>query len=217
MTTRSKRDDVLKVIVEAREKGTVPDLYYADLRGADLRGANLIYANLRGADLYGANLRDADLRGANLHAANLSYANLHDTNLHDTNLYGANLHAANLSYANLIYANLRDADLHAANLHAADLRGAIWYGLYLNGMRSGDAIHVPTSGGWQTSVGCWTGTLDELEALISGNVGWPEAKGEECDRRRPELIAFIALARAHEAYHSEAVDEIRRARGGDKA
>ena len=101
---------------------------------------------------------------------------------------------------------------NGANLHAA-----IWYGLYLNGMQSGDAIHVPTSGGWQTSVGCWTGTLDELEALIGTNTGWPEAVGEECDQRRPSLQAFIQLARAHEAYHPDAVDEIIAAQGGGES
>ena len=135
MTTPSKRDAVLKAIVEARENGNAVDLRYADLRYADLRGANL--------------------------------------------------------------------------------RGAVWYGLYLNGMRSGDAIHVPTSGGWRTCVGCWTGTLDELEAMIATNTGWPEAVGEECDKRRPELQAFITLARAHEAYYPDAVDKIIAAQGGD--
>lgn len=152
MTTRLNRDDVLRAVVEAREKGND-----VDLRGAILRGADLRYMDLRGA-----NLRYADLRGADLRGANLS-----------------------------------DADLH----------GALWKGLQVTGLRSGSAVHVPTSGGWQTHVGCWTGTLDELEALIATNTGWPEAAGEECDRRRPSLEAFIALARAHEAYYQDAVDD----------
>ena len=41
MTTHLKRDDVLKAIVEAREKGNGAHLYGAHLYGADLRGARM--------------------------------------------------------------------------------------------------------------------------------------------------------------------------------
>ena len=49
--------------------------------------------------------------------------------------------------------------------------------------------------GWQMQIGCWEGTVDELETMIAGNTGWPEAYGGMCDRRRPGLQAWIALAR----------------------
>ena len=46
MTTR---DDVVRIVAEARRAFVLPDLRGANLRGADLQGANLRGANLRGA------------------------------------------------------------------------------------------------------------------------------------------------------------------------
>lgn len=43
------RDEVLKIISDAREQGKRPDLREADLRGADLNSADLNYADLSGA------------------------------------------------------------------------------------------------------------------------------------------------------------------------
>ena len=76
MTTR---DDVVRIVAEARDAVVSPDL----------RGANLWGANLLGADLWGANLQVADLRGANLQGANLQGANLRGANLQVANLRGA--------------------------------------------------------------------------------------------------------------------------------
>lgn len=59
------REEVLKVVAEARSAGSVPNLRDADLRGADLHG------NLQCVDLQGADLRGADLRGANLQYSSL--------------------------------------------------------------------------------------------------------------------------------------------------
>ena len=73
MTTR---DDVMRIVAEARDAAVSPNLRGASLRGASLRGANL-----RGADLQGANLQGADLQGANLQGADLYGANLHGANL----------------------------------------------------------------------------------------------------------------------------------------
>ncbi len=67
------RDEVLRIIKEAREKGDRPDLYWADMRGADLHDADL-----RGADLHVADLRDANLREADLSMADLSMTDLTD-------------------------------------------------------------------------------------------------------------------------------------------
>ena len=90
------RDEVFRIIKEAREKGDRPDLRDANLREADLRGSDLHGANLSGADL-----READLHGANLHGANLRGSDLHGANLHGANLCVADLRGANLCEANL--------------------------------------------------------------------------------------------------------------------
>ena len=70
------RDEVLRIVREAWERGDRADLSGANLRGADLRGANLSWANLSGANLRWANLSGANLSWANLRGANLSWANL---------------------------------------------------------------------------------------------------------------------------------------------
>ena len=79
MSTPLTRDEVLRIVREARKRGE-----RADMHGANLRGANLSGANLRGADMHGANLR-----GANLSWANLRWANLRGANLRGANLQGA--------------------------------------------------------------------------------------------------------------------------------
>lgn len=43
--------------------------------------------------------------------------------------------------------------------------------------------------------GCWHGTPDDLRTLIAGD-DWPEARGDEQDRRRPGLTALADLADA---------------------
>ena len=55
------RDEVLRIIKEAREKGDRPNLYGANLYGADLHGADLRGANLSDANLYWADLSMTDL------------------------------------------------------------------------------------------------------------------------------------------------------------
>ena len=74
--TRMTREDVTRIVGEAREHGERANLYGANLYGANLYGANLRGANLRGANLRGADLRGADLGGADLGGANLRGAYL---------------------------------------------------------------------------------------------------------------------------------------------
>ena len=45
------REEVLKIIADAREKDERPDLRGANLRGVDLRGVDLRWVDLRGANL----------------------------------------------------------------------------------------------------------------------------------------------------------------------
>ena len=138
--------------------------------------ANLYGADLYGADLYGANLYDADLRGANLRGADLRGANLYGADLSDANLYGADLYGA---------------DLRGANLSGA--RGV----LCVDGLPSGRVLVVPAGpDAHELRVGCWTGTTTELRAMVASDEGWPEARGDECARRRPGLLGVADLVDA---------------------
>lgn len=101
--------------------------------------------------------------------------------------------------AAVIEAREKGANLWGADLGGADLRGARGGPLMLCGLPSGTALLHLTDAGWQVRVGCWTGTPDKLEALIEGDE-WPEAEGDEQERRRPGLTALVALCRAHIAY-----------------
>ena len=153
---------------------------------ADARAAG------RRADLGGADLGRADLGGADLGRANLG---------------GADLRRANLGRANLGGADLRRANLWGANLGRANLGGAIDAPAVVQvaGLLSGDAILMPRPDGWELRVGCWTGTPDLLEDLIAGDDGWPEARGDECARRRPGLQSLIGLCRTWITDHPDAI------------
>ena len=70
------RDEVLKIVAEARAKGWAPDLRGSNLRGSNLSGSNLSCSDLRGAYLSGSNLDGANLVRANLADANLDGANV---------------------------------------------------------------------------------------------------------------------------------------------
>lgn len=117
-------------------------------------------------------------------------------------LCGANLYGANLYGANLRGANLRGADLCGANLPA----------LAMQGLPSGDAQLLPTPDGWRLTVGCWSGTVDDLATLIAQDEDWPEARGAEVARRRPSLEALIALCRDHITRHPDAPAQQARAK-----
>ena len=141
----------------------------------------LSLTNLRGANLWGADLGDADLG--------------------DADLGDADLRGANLGDANLRGANLRGADLRGANLGGANLGG----GMPIS-TPSGDGYLLPTPDGWRINIGCWRNhTLEDLRALIADKTGWPEATGEERERRRPILAAVLTLAEAHTEYHAHLV------------
>ena len=126
------RNEVLKIICEARKRKKIPYLRGVDLRGIDLSDAGLhevdfTDANFTGADLSGADLSDANLRWADMSEANLCGANLMCVNLYSTNLHNVNFAGANLCMANLCQANLTGADLSSANLTDANFTGAYLY------------------------------------------------------------------------------------------
>lgn len=98
---------------------------------------------------------------------------------------------------------LRRADLHRSNLYGADLRGADLYGaihehiMPINAGASGVGALYPQADGWHVSIGCWRHhTLDELADLLADRIDWPEAGGEERERRRPLLKAIHATGLA---------------------
>ena len=117
------------------------------------------------------------LRGADLHGADL-----HGANLHGAYLHGAYLHGADLCWANL----------HGVDLYRADLSGAMHEHIMpINAGASGVGALYPQADGWHVSIGCWRHhTLDELADLLAGRIDWPDAVGEERERRRPLLRAI---------------------------
>ena len=163
-----------------------------------------------------ANLRWADLSRANLHGANLSEAELRWADLSR-----ADLRWADLSRADLHGSDLSRADLHGADLHGADLRWARGGVLAIDGLPSGPVRLAPTPDGWALRVGCWgdgTATYSPaaLRDLIAGT-DWPEAKGDEQDRRRPGLAAVADLCDAHAAANPDLIADLAKRWGTDKA
>ena len=103
--------------------------------------------------------------------------------------------------------DLHGADLSGANLSWADLHGAAGGLLAIDGLPSGSVRLAPTPDGWALRVDCWGGTTDGLRTLIAGT-DWPEARGEEQDRRRPGLAALADLCDAHIAMWPDLVPDL---------
>lgn len=176
-TTPMTRRDVERIVQEARKRNIRPSLYDADMRDVDLSDLDLSKVFL-----YRANLRGAFFSG--------------------TNLSGASLPWADMSFADLRGANLDGADLHETNLSWA--LGVV----PLGHTPSGPARIVPLSNGtWWLTVGCWSGTTDNLRTLIAGD-DWPEAVGIERDLRRPVLESLADHADNLANYHSDWLDAV---------
>jgi uncharacterized protein YjbI with pentapeptide repeats len=94
------------------ERGEMPDLSRAGLRGLDLSEFNLSRADLQGADLRGTNLSQANLSGANLQEANLFKAVLDGADLTGAFLQGAQfLNCAQLTVTRNWQSAFRDDEL----------------------------------------------------------------------------------------------------------
>lgn len=128
----------------------------------------------------------------------LRRADLHRSNLSGADLWGADLWGADLHGAYLYGADLYRADLYGADLRGADLCGAVHEHIMpINAGASGMGALYPQADGWHVSIGCWRHhTLDELDDLLADRIDWPEAVGEERDRRRPLLVAIRATCAA---------------------
>lgn len=128
----------------------------------------------------------------------LRRADLHRSNLRGADLRGAYLYRADLRGADLWGADLRGAYLRGADLSGADLCGAMHeHILPINAGASGMGALYPQADGWHVSIGCWRHhALDELADLLADRIDWPEAGGEERERRRPLLRAIHATCLA---------------------
>ncbi len=94
------------------ERGEVPDLSRAALRGLDLSGFDLSRADLRGADFRGTKCANTDLSGARLEGANLFKAVLDGADLTGAFLFGAQfLNCAQLIVARNWQSAFRDEAL----------------------------------------------------------------------------------------------------------
>lgn len=219
MTDKMTRKRVEEAIAAANDKGKWPDLRGANLSGLDLTDLDLSSADLAGADLRRSNLNRANLRDAYLSGADLSSACLIGADLRDADLTFAKACHADMRYVDLNGADLYDTDLRSANLHGAhllstDLRysnttAANLIGLFLGGLPSGNLVFIPTSEGWNLTIGCWTGTTAELREMIAKDDGWPEAEGEEIIVRRPMLEAAANMCEAYAASNPHALMDVK--------
>lgn len=188
MMNKMNREQIEKIVADARAKGARPDLSGLDLSDLDLFGIDL-----RGADLTRTNLRGSNLRSADLACTNMS---------------GADMRGANLRNAVLLYANLNRADMTCANLSDAflegsDLRDAVLPGLLLDGLPAGRLIFIPTSEGWRLAINCWEGTTDNLRERMDEEEGFA--------MHRPTLSVAVDMCDAFAAAQPDAVAEVRAA------
>ena len=174
------REDVERIIAEAREQGARPDLSGLDLSNLDL-------SNL-------------DLSCLNLSKSNLSRSNLSLSNMSECDLSDADLSWSNMSGTVLCGSRLRGSNLRWVDLNGADLRWINWDGLLVEGLHPHyRRLLVPEPEGWWVLIGCWEGTVEELRDLIAKDEGWPEARGSEILQRRPLLSVFADLCDAYAA------------------
>lgn len=128
----------------------------------------------------------------------LRRADLHRSDLWGADLWGADLRGADLYGADLYRADLYRADLYGADLRGADLSGALHeHILPINAGASGMGALYPQAEGWRVAIGCWRHhTLEDFADLLTDRIDWPEAVGEERERRRPLLRAIYTTCLA---------------------
>ena len=165
------REEVIKIVNEARAAGTRPNLAYANLAYANLRAAILADANLRAVFLAYANLTYANLRGANLRGVNLTDANLRGANLRGVNLEGAYLNGADLTGVQIDYDIPKVANLIGKILDADRLDMSDWHS------ECGTAHCLA---GWATTLAGEAGAKLEKEigTAAAGALIWHASTGE---------------------------------------
>lgn len=107
------RNEVVKILEEAKKNGNVPDLSGSELSGKDLSQL----------DLDKANFSKAKLAGTNFQGCTLTYANFNRANCHLADFTTADLSGADFSNADLRYSTLTETNFSSANLYKAKLSG----------------------------------------------------------------------------------------------
>ena len=111
-----KREQVERIVSEARENGKTPDLRMMNPRGAALWQIELAGGQLVKSDFGGVFFRGAHLSRANFNNANLTVADLIGADLRQAILRNAKVGHAKLSRAHLMKADIRGAFLRVADL-----------------------------------------------------------------------------------------------------
>jgi uncharacterized protein YjbI with pentapeptide repeats len=177
------RQQVEKIVADARHLSERPNLNVADLRGADLRGADLRRADLRVANLIEANLSGADLSGADLSYADLAHADLARADLTDANLNNA---------------DLRGADLRGADLRGADLMGTALGDIDLAECHFGSGVIACTDLSLARNIG--QARHDAPTEVGSGTLESTAAELEfQPETQRSEVFTFLQKAGVSEA------------------
>lgn len=193
----------------------------ADLTGATLDNVNATGLRAIRSDFSSSRIEDSNFQSSTLPESVFArayvrntrfvFANLSNTNLEASSFIRCNLGSVRLHMATMIGAELTGSDLYMARTSGTMFTSDHGVGIYAQaGLPSGPVYMFPTSEGWELHVGCWYGSVEELEDLIAGDDGWPEAEGEECYRRRPGLQALVASLRAHQELHLEELSSIQR-------
>lgn len=184
------------------------------LSGSNLNSSNLSGSNLSGVNLSGSNALWADFTGSNLSGSNLSGSNFSGSTFYCSNLSGTYLRGSKLSWADFTGSNLSRSNLSLTNLTETNLREVNSSGATIPGYiplktPSGEGDIRATPDGWRVSLGCWQHrTLSELQLIIADKVDWPEARGDEREKRRPFLVAVAALMEAQIAYYPNLIAEL---------
>lgn len=191
----------------------------ADLTGASMDNVNATGLRAIRSDFSSSRIEDSNFQSSTLPGSVFArayvrntrfvFANLSNTNLEATSFIRCNLGSVRLHMATMIGAELTGSDLYMARTSGTMFTSDHGVGIYAQaGLPSGPVYMFPTSEGWELHVGCWYGSVNDLEWMISSDEGWPEAEGEECDRRRPGLQALVASLRAHQELYREEHDSI---------
>ncbi|WP_455951387.1 pentapeptide repeat-containing protein [Arcanobacterium haemolyticum] len=141
--------------------------------------------------------------------------------LADADLTFADLSFADLCYANLSFADLTFADLCYANLDSANLCGAnlslVYYILQISNFYKYQAIFKPTPDGWKITIGCWTGSIEELRTLADKDDGWPESTGKKIIENRPRLHLIADMCEMHMARFPGYIEKLAEKWGGNES
>lgn len=137
-------------------------------------------------------------KGTSFNHASLWNAYLPYTLLTEVDLRGADLRFATLNHSPMTGAKFdRETNFSGASVGGSPI-------LTISGMPSGQLSLWPLYNDpvpWWVRIGCWSGSVEELEELIiNPYIEWPYATGIERQRRVPVLTAAHAMIQTHRGY-----------------